>query len=206
MRKILGLVIAFLIGFSLFSFFQYIKILGEREKLLDDLNETRLKLEEVFREKELLDAALEKEKMEKEDLRKEKGDLEKDLLETKERLANKIEELLSLKERIGLLEKGYSLLKRENFFLRKRLTSLKEEKEDLELMFDSLEELKKRIKELKLRMQKIKLEERKKRDRELLGGNRGYLIKDGKSTFIPKYKIEVILSGDEPDIDLYIQK
>lgn len=182
MRRFLGLVTALLLGFTLFSTFSYIKILKEKDSLKDKLNEAKLQLEEVSKERQILQEDLAREKEIVERLNQEKIELDKALKEREEKLAK-------INEELSLAERSNEIFKKQNLFLRKRIESLKfieKEKEGLESKLNSLEELKKAIRELR---RKLKAE-RGKEDTSL-EGNLGYLIKNEKSTFVPKYKIEI---------------
>ncbi|MGE4358168.1 MAG: hypothetical protein AB7E08_06455, partial [Candidatus Omnitrophota bacterium] len=76
--------------------------------------------------------------------------------------------------------------------LENQLSILNDEKIELERKLSSLNELRKALKELKLKARRQKEEETRRRNAEgLLLGNRGYLVRDGKPTFNPRYIIHV---------------
>ena len=178
MKKLGGLIIVFLLGLSIFSLFSYIRMIKERDSLKALVNELKLELEEIWQERQVLQEEIVREKEEKEKLTKEREDIEKVLRITEEKLAK-------INQELDLAQANVEFLKKENLFLRSKYRSIAKEKEELQSKLNSLEELKKAIRELRRRRKRQISEEE-------IVGNRGFLIKDGRSTYIPKHRIRVI--------------
>jgi chromosome segregation ATPase len=86
------------------------------------------------------------------------------------------------------LKSQFSLLKAENSALLEEKASYTQENESMKVKLSSVDELKKAIKELK---------NRGKQHRAVQSdGNRGFLVKDGQPTSVPKVKIEVTPVSD----------
>ncbi len=137
------------------------------------------------------------------------------LIQTESELKQSLEKIEELNRSIAALEKektGFSdevkALKEERELLQAKLTRLNSEKAVLEqdlLAFQerlsSLEELRKAIKAAKIARGKERMQERlariemlKKMDEIALEqGNRGYVLRDGESTFGPRARVRVKL-------------
>jgi len=90
------------------------------------------------------------------------------------------------------LNARYARLKAENKVLREKRQELVMEKENLKAKIDSIEELKKLIRELKIKMRLARRQTRiATEELERKYGNKGFLIKDGRSTHPIKVRIEV---------------
>jgi hypothetical protein len=83
-------------------------------------------------------------------------------------------------------------LKDEGENLKTQLSQASQEKDILQAKLNSLEELKKVIRELKIKIRQAKIELLRKNNVPLTKeGNRGFVIKNGKSTYPTRVKIEV---------------
>lgn len=168
------ILVALLVGVTIFSVFKYVSSLKEKRAILEILNQTKDQLQ-----------ALEQENL----------GLKDSLKVTAEKLAKKEEDfnqarqdIQELTSEIAILKSENTSLKEEEVKLKAQLTSVSQEKDNLQARLSSIAELKKAIRELKRQMRVV----RKKIEDKIIYGNRGYLIKDGKPTYPAQVKIEVI--------------
>ena len=109
-------------------------------------------------------------------------------------------EIAVLIEKVKLLQEGtFSLtekmdsLNRDKRLLQIKLLSVTKEKEELGAKLNSIKELKKIIRQLGIEAREKRIRRSKEMDDiELLKGNRGYLIVNGKSTMRPRIEIKVL--------------
>lgn len=88
-----------------------------------------------------------------------------------------------MKELIALMQEN-TTLKKQIEDLKLQLNRISQEKENLQAQFNSFLEPKKAVRELKVQMQEVSAEIKKKmKPKGIIEGNRGFLIKDGKSTY-----------------------
>jgi chromosome segregation ATPase len=186
------LIIFLLLGISIFSVFKYFLALKEKNDLLFSLE--RMKAETAALEKEKQNL-LENEKALQQKLAQENSVLKENLRASEDKLVKLDADFTEAQQTIEDLHSRFSILEAEN-------TALREEKENLKVKLaevaqdnarlNSLAELKKAIKELKKKMRRVKREIRKKtaaiNDSEW---NSGFLVRNGKSTYPAKVKIEV---------------
>lgn len=185
MKKYASLIMAFLLGISVWTFFEFISLL--KEKL--DLSEVLEKVEQhnvvLTQNNENLSQDLDNEKQVN-------VQLNSDFKVSQDKLAEASANLLKAQKLVEDLNNQLSVSKAENQVLRSEIENLKmnflqvnQEKEELLIKFNSIEELKKAIRELKQRV--------KNGNQVILdgSGNKGYIIKDGKSTYSSSVRIEV---------------
>lgn len=190
---------AFLVGIAIFGAYKYVLFLKEKNDLLHQLSQMRNQLELLETEKEDLLENLDRERQLKQQLSQENIRLNADFKASEEKLAKLETDFKAAQETIEQLNTQISLLKAENSSLWEEAGALKlnlnqvsQEKVDLERRFNSLIELKKAIRELKQKMRLARKEIKPKIKPQTIEGNRGFLIKDGKSTYhLLKIKIEV---------------
>ena len=130
------------------------------------------------------------------------------LAQSKKELKSYLKEVKRLNESIASLESentGFQAqlqaLKKERSILQARITTLMQEKLTIEQRFLSLKELKKAIKLAKQEERRRSQAERQKRivmlkrldELALALGNRGYLIREGTSTYESKVRVKVDL-------------
>lgn len=172
-----------LVGVTIFSSVHYYTLL--------DQNRILQRLVRSY-EKKLIDLEQAKKAIE-EQLTQEKNLLEMQLREAQEQLRQVTEELSNAKGKIGTLEQTNSDLLALQKELQVKVDLIAKEKETLEAKFNSLVELKKAIRDLKERLRQEKLAKRQElKAKQLIEGNRGYLVYQGQSTCRGKVKIEVI--------------
>ena len=116
---------------------------------------------------------------------------ERDVLNQK--IAKLNSKLTEAKSQIKQLQIIMALLEEEKARLYQEAKTLGIERALLEKRFHSFKELRKAMRELKKEMHLVRKQMQRKIDEvATMGGNQGYLIQDGKSTFQKKIKIRVI--------------
>lgn len=186
MKNYKFILIAFLIGITIFSVLRYSLSLKEKYDLSKSLQEAKEQVVVLQIERQNLLQELEKEKQLQEQLLMLKDNLEA----SRNRLTRLFGDFERAQKTIEQLDSQISLLRLENRALREEIDNLEFQRDDLKVRLSSLIELKKAIRELKIKMRRVKTEIEKKRPETVVEGNRGYLIKDGKSTY-PLYKVRI---------------
>lgn len=200
MKNFKVILLAFLIGITVFSIFKYILFLKEKNDLLNNLNAIKGQVTALENEKQNLLQGLEKQKQIQQELNEQNAILKESIKVSEEKLTKLNTDFIQAQAAIEKLNSEMSAVKVENTALRQeqdklnsQVAEITQENEGLKAKLGSIAELKKTIKELKRQMRKAELEiERKIKERNIVEGNRGFLIKDGKPTSVPKIKIEVL--------------
>ncbi len=183
--------IAFLAGLTLFSVTKYITLQKENYYLDNNLKQIKKQLDSLEAERQKLLQTIEKQNQE--------NSIIKDNLRVNEdKLAKMEADFIQAKKTIEELNVLASSLKAENVNLKDQSENLKaqlsqvsQEKGALEAKLNSLDELKKAIRQIKIKIRQVK-RELKKNDASVTGErNRGFIIKDGKSTYPAKVIIKV---------------
>jgi uncharacterized protein (DUF3084 family) len=100
--------------------------------------------------------------------------------------------IAELVSRVSTLKAENTLLTEEKIQLNSKLVEVTQENSMLKERMNSIAELKRAIRELKIRMHQERVEARRRIEiKKVMEGNRGYLVKDGKSVSSGKVKIEV---------------
>jgi cell division protein YceG involved in septum cleavage len=185
------IIIALLLGITIFSISKYISSLRSVEEYKNELALIKI-------ENKNLVQSLEKDKVLQETLIAENESLSECILETNEQLSGLQEGFDALKQNQSLLETQVVLLRQENQRLNLQMTELAEEKELLAQQMSSVSGLKKMLNDLRSRRRQGRSKElcisknfEEDYEEEFSGGNRGFLLKDGTSTYTSKIKIEV---------------
>ncbi|MFH1354669.1 MAG: hypothetical protein ABIH19_00765 [Candidatus Omnitrophota bacterium] len=193
--------IVLLMSITAFSVFKYSSTFKEKRELLYNLDRKNDQLGVLEEEKLNLLQDLEKEKKLKDKITQDKANLIMSLEASKERLSQLLVELNQVKQGTEQLSSQVSQLELQNQELRDKNEKMAQEKKAITAKLSSIEELKKAIRELRVRkvVPKIKKKPKaKKRVLETGAGNRGYLVKDGKTTHHAQVKIEVTpIAGQE---------
>ncbi len=185
---------ALLVGITIFSVFKYVAALKEKYDLLKNLSQVKGQVA-------ALEQAIEKERELQNTLAQENLTLKDELKTNTDKLTQLDLDLQNSQKTIEQLTSQIALSKAENTALREEedklaleLTQVSQERDILKARLSSIPELKKAIKEAKMRIPKVKAMIREiTRKRRIIEGNRGFLIKNGMSTFpITKIKIEVM--------------
>ncbi len=126
----------------------------------------------------------------------EKGIIEAELEEVKAGLEEARVEISDLKlDNRDLVARLDELIKHKEA-LEARLTTVTKEKGELLAILNSLTELKKAVRNVKQRIREERILALRELDKNKLAlGNRGFIIKDGKSTMVTKVNIEVLPVG-----------
>lgn len=193
------LLIPFLIGITIFSAFQYVSSLKEKYDLQNSLNQIKKQVADLELARQSLLQEVEQEKELQKALTQENSNLKGSLEVNNEKLTKLGAVFQDASRTIEDLNSRISILKAENAALAEKkeklaleLTAVSQENEALNSRLSSVRELKRAIKELKKKASKG-AEEIKAiaKTRNVIEGNRGFLIKDGKPTYPAKVKIEV---------------
>jgi chromosome segregation ATPase len=168
----------------------YFTLFKEKDRALNSLNQIKGQLTVMEAENRNLMVVLEKEKQLREELLFEKEKLELTIKTQEEKLAglSDVQKTIdALNAQIAALRDESRVLKNENTGLKLEAAEVAKENALLKGRKGSAAELKRAIKDLKKRVRQIK----KKTNGLVIGGNRGFVIRDGKSTFPAKIRIEV---------------
>ncbi len=184
---------ALLCGITIFSVFKYVITLKENYDLSSRLDQVKQQVVVLENEKQNLLQSLKKEEANTQKLSQENIGLQATLKENEEKLVKLDTDLKSAQQTIEQLNSELAALKTEKTRLNSRLSEVSQEKDDLNVRLNSVEELKKAIRELRSQMRKVKVQikEKTRPTVDNSEGNRGFVIKDGKSTSSLKVKIEV---------------
>jgi chromosome segregation ATPase len=186
------ILIAFLAGLTLFSVIKYITLQKENYYLYNNLKQIKKQIDSLEVQRQNLLQTIEKQNQE--------NSIIKDTLKVSEDKLTKMEaDFIQAKKTIEELNDSISSLKAEKVSLKDQSENLKaqlsqvsQEKDSLQAKLNSLEELKKTIREIKRKMREAKKELLKRNSTSLIGeGNRGFIVKNGKSTYHAKVIIEV---------------
>jgi len=180
----------------------YFIALGERYRLRADLARVRVKATTLEIEKQKLLRQLEKQKAIQEQLDAQSPSqgantqggeiiIIQPASDSRYNQAQKIIEELNL--RLASLKEENQTLKDKELELNTQIANLSQENSILKTRLGSIPELKKAIKEVKQRMHQmnLSLKNKSKTVYQIIGGNQGYLIKDGQVSKPAKVKIEV---------------
>jgi chromosome segregation ATPase len=193
------ILIALSICAAILMFFNYIASQKEKHDLVISLNQANEQVAVLENDKQNLSQALEKERQIEQKLTEENSKLQADLKAGEEKLAKFDTDLAQAKAAIEELNMQLSALKAENTGLveeknnlNAQLTEKTQENESMKARLGSFAELKKAIRELKQQMRNVgRAIIQKVMIKENVEGNRGFLVKDGKSTYPARVKIEV---------------
>jgi chromosome segregation ATPase len=191
------IVIALLVGITLFSVFKYLMTLNEKNDLMQNLNQVKGQIASLELEKQNLLQTIDKEKESQKALTDENAALKeelKNLAQVDENLQNSQKTIEQLTAQIALSQAENTALREEKNRLSLELTQVSQERDTLKARLSSIPQLKKTIREVKVQIHKAKAMMREiAKKRRVIAGNRGFLMKNGKPTFpISKIKIEVM--------------
>lgn len=169
-----------LLGITVFSMFKYTSEVKERYRIQDSLIKAQDQITSLVQEKQNLLQDLKKERELKEKLEAKNTNLIDYLRASKNRITRFFQENANIQSKLEDVNNKLSILKAENKALIDSRKRLYVENQEYKLKLNSIEELKNLIRELKTKKQGVLNLEAE--------GNRGFLIKDGRSTV----KIEVV--------------
>jgi chromosome segregation ATPase len=194
------ILIALLVGITIFSVFKYVYTLREKYELLNAINQIKAQLTALELEKQVLAQDLDKEKQLNQQIAQENSGLKDSLKAKEDEVAQLSTDVAYAKKMVEDLNSQVSILKAENMAVRDqnanltaKLDQVSQEKDSLAVRLNSIAELKKAIRELKKQMRKVHSEIKFKEEIRgmVLEGNHGFLVKNGKPTYPTKVKIEV---------------
>lgn len=193
------ILIVFLASITIFSVIEYLLVLNEKFILTYNLNQAKSQitaLEETVKKEKELQTALSQDNLKLKDELRVNTDkfTQMDLDLHNSRAA--IEDLTS---QVALSKAENTSLRQEKDKLSQDLTQVSQERDTLKARLSSIPELKKAIKEVKVQIHlaKVMIREITKNRKAVaeanMDGNRGFLVKNGKTTFpaVPNIKIEV---------------
>ena len=196
--------IVLLCGITLFSLYNYVSLLKENVQLQSSLGEINLQIAALGEQRLNLLRDLEKEKQLAQELQG-KNTLLKDNLKAGISKIQKLQDALNRTKAISdELNAVASILRAENSALHKdeerlnsKLSQINRENDNFKAKLNSVEELRKAINEVKKQLRKVAVVMIKTaRSQRVIEGNRGYLVREGKSTYQSTYQgkvnIEVI--------------
>jgi chromosome segregation ATPase len=196
--------IIFLLSITAFSLFKYLSLLNENYGLENNLQQTRERIALLETEKQNLLKDLQKEKELQAPLCSKVTVLKENLRASNLRLTKLFLENDYAEGAIGQLNSEVSGLQEKNRLLSEENSRIFQEKQTLLSRLNSVDDLKKTIRELKKAKRQgkkrvkvsglsRKMEIREEASfKEAMRGNNGFLIKDGRSTYPAKIRIEVI--------------
>ncbi len=194
MKNYRVILVAFLIGITAFSAFRYVASLKEKLDLMSALNQTKEQIAVLESEKQNLLQELEKEKQLQQQLNEENTGLKESLKVNEEKIDKINADFAQAQTTLEQLNSQLAALRQEKDNLNAQVTQVTQEKDNLQARLSSIVELKKAIRELKRQVRQVSVEIGEKVKLEkIIEGNRGFLIKDGKSAYYPaRVKIEVV--------------
>jgi len=196
--------IVILIGITGYSIFQYARAMQQKMYLSSVLKDADVRLRALSDDKAQLSAelgkeharaqeALEEEEFMSHMMRAGAGTID----QLHRQAAGSRERLAGLNETITLLKEETEQLREEGIATQEKLASATEGNELMQVKLGSVKELRKAIRDLRQEARKIAIELRRKARSAyaLVGGNHGYLVKDGRPTAPARVSIEVRPAG-----------
>jgi len=194
-----NVLIVFLICISLFSLSMVWPLLQEKHGLLRNLNQLRGQIAALEKDKQILSQALEREKELQSQLDTKASGLKGYLKASKKRMNKLFAERAQIEKKTEDLSAKFILLKAENLVLIEKRNKLSnqvmqaaQENDSLKAKLSSISELKRVISALKKSKARVYARINPQgQTNKIIEGNRGYLIKNGKSTHPLRLNIEV---------------
>ena len=192
MNKLWLILIAFLVGVSIFSVVKYVSSVQEKYALITTIDKMKAEVAVLEDEKQNLNRSLDKEKVLNNTLETENASLNESLKADEEKLAKLGSDLQETLKKIEELNTQVTALNDEKEKATLLLSEATQERETLKSRMNSIPELKQMSKELKKKMRVTSHEVTTQIKKEtIILGNRGFLVRNGKPTYPPKVKIEV---------------
>jgi len=193
MKNYRVILIVFLIGITIFSAFKYASSLKEKYDLINTVNKMKEDVAALESEKQLLSQELEEERDVKQQVVEENMGLQDSLKASAEKLTKLSSDFVSLQNELEHISSQLVDLKEERERLSTQVAQVTEERDTFQVRLGSITELKKAIRELKRQMRKVNVGIKEKVNHgTVIEGNRGFIVRDGKTTFPAKINIEVI--------------
>lgn len=181
-----------LLVLSVFSLSRYAPLLKAKQDLEKQNQEARAQLFGLRSDLDILAERLEGQKIINQEMRSENSNLRVNVAKLQEDLNITNEQLELLTSSLIALNRENASLKENKRILSGRLESILQDNNNMLTKVNSVEELKEMIKYIKRQVFENKLLLQKKLDEKALAeGNKGFVIKDGETTYPPKVYIEV---------------
>lgn len=199
-RGYLVVTLAVLIGVSIYCIFRYSASVFERMNLRQRLAAEETQITRLENDNQALQQDLTQARERTSEVLKKNDVLKGTVRAGTKRIHDLNMAALDTQERLQRLSSEVTLLKEETVALRQQQESLKLQlasvTEDNSLMkekLNSIPELKKAIRELRVQAAAVAAQMRQKmREARVIIGNCGFIVRDGKSTYQQRVKIEVI--------------
>jgi chromosome segregation ATPase len=198
--------VALLAGIAIFSSYKYFSSIKEKYELIEAKNRADAQALMIENERIRLLKTLEEGQLRQKSLTAENTALQGQLKSAQDTLQKTQSELQTTQKTLTELNNEFSLAKAENAALVKQFSEVKaesdalaQEKDMLRQKLSSLSELKQAIRELrqKLGNARREIDTRLQKD-QIIIGNGGYMLRDGKPTFPARIKIEVVPLPEQP--------
>jgi len=191
--------LAFLLGVSGFCVYMYINTLKEKDILAGSLEKSQQEAAILRNERQNLLQSLEKEREGAQELNRKNSLLKEALKGSTKKITSFFEKMAEARKNEEELNSQILLLKAENTAIREEGEKIKQEvnrisglNDELNLKLSSIPSLKSVIKELKKKQKEERKHQKQvKKKYVIVGGNQGFLIKDGALSSPAKIKIEV---------------
>jgi len=205
MKELKGILIAVLLGITIFSGYKYILSIKEKNDLVADLAKVTGRVTDLEAERQVMKTDLASARQLQDELTQANQGLKNDLQAGQDKMAQLSASLLSSQKSIEDLNARFLAVEEENQASRAQIDSLKLEvaqvlleKENLQARFNSIDELKKALKDLRLRKTNTPTEKKtinevkdSAAEDKTSDGNGGFIVKDGKFTYLSRVRIEV---------------
>jgi chromosome segregation ATPase len=200
MKALPSVFIALVAGIAIFSSYKYFSSIREKCDLLNEMKCANEQITVITAQRERVISDLENAQTQQKVLAGENTKLQGQLKVSQENMIKMQAELQASQKTLEELNSEFSVAKAENAALNKQVGTLQvtaaaaeQEKEQLRARLNSLAELKKAIGDLKRKLSGARQEitTRIQKD-QLIIGNGGYMIKDGKPIFPTRVTIEVV--------------
>ncbi|MFA5319630.1 MAG: hypothetical protein WBE75_05040 [Candidatus Omnitrophota bacterium] len=199
MIKLRKALVAFLVGAGLVSIVHYSFLLQEKTRLSRALEEMNARVSILEKDKAQMVQSLNSGRDALKKLDEDNARLGQTIQSQGENISALTAEVERTNGKLEELNSRYSLLRCENSALRSQLFFVVKEEEKMRLNMTSLPELKKAIRELKKKKTHASVLPVIHKQRinkvvkgQILEGNKGFLVRDGKPTFAKTIKIEVV--------------
>ena len=181
-----------LLVLSVFSLSRYAPILKAKQELERQNQEARAQLLKLRSDLDSLADRLEGQKVVNQEMRTENDDLRVNIAKLQEDLSITNEQLELLTSSLLVLNRENASIEEDRLILSERLEKILQDNKNILVKIGSVKELQVMIKEIRKQMSENKMLLRERLDEQALAeGNKGFVIKNGETTYPPKVHIEV---------------
>ena len=199
MRGLKTAIIALLVGIAGYSAYMYFSSIAEKFQLMDEMKKANEQIGALSGERKDLQAELEQGKQLRLSLQQENSGIKENLRQSQDSLSKLQQEFQAAQKAMDELNSQLSLSKAENASLSNKLDTANQqasqavaENNALRTKLSSIPELKKAMRELKKKigMARVDITQRLEKE-QIVTGNGGFMLRDGRPTFPSKIRIEV---------------